>query len=141
MIPTAPAPGASIPVDGRPQYQNYLIVVPGAADGALSEEELTALAQGLNQSGFAYVARSGQQEMADDSCGVRYLPLRGELPSFGLMTAVVVINDQAWAARAAAAYPGAAVYLLEPSATSAPCLHGIGSALPMLAAARHCSAC
>jgi len=103
--------------DGRPTYRNFLIIAPEPDDGTdaagLPGGQVKALARQLNQNGFAYVARRGQKEMEDDRFGVRYLPLGENLPSFGLMSAVVVLRDPAWAARAAAAYPGADVFLLE----------------------------
>lgn len=95
--------------------RNFLIVDPEPADGTadLPDEQVTALARHLNHDGYAYVARSNQKETEDDSSGVRYLPLSETLPSFGVMTAVIVIRDPAWAARAAAAYPEADIFLLE----------------------------
>ncbi|HBJ88066.1 MAG TPA: hypothetical protein DDZ88_30255 [Verrucomicrobiales bacterium] len=101
--------------DGRPTYRNFLIIAPDPDDGTdLPDGQVQALARHLNQNGFAYVARRGQKEMEDDSSGVRYLPLGEDLPSFGLMSVVIVLRDPAWAKRAATAYPGADVFLLEP---------------------------
>ncbi len=97
--------------------RNFLIIAPEpAADApatARPDERVTELAHHLNHDGYAYVARSNQKEMEDDSSGVRYLPLHENLPAFGVMTAVIVISDPAWAARAAAAYPDADIFLLE----------------------------
>lgn len=104
--------------DDRPPYQNFLIIAPDPDNGTnaaeLPDGQVKALARHLNQNGYAYVARHGQIEMEDDRFGVRYLPLGGDLPSFGSMSAVFVLRDPAWATRAAAAYPGADVFLLEP---------------------------
>ena len=101
----------------QPPYRNFLIIAPEpAAPSAVApppDARVTALAHHLNHDGYAYVARSNQKEMEDDSSGVRYLPLSETLPSFGVMTAVVVIGDAAWAARAAAAYPEADIFLLK----------------------------
>ncbi len=98
----------------RPSYRNFLIIAPDpGADTMAPDERVTALANHLNHDGYAYVARSHQKEMTDDPSGVRYLPLHEDLPSLAVMTAVVVINDAAWAARAAAAYPEADIFLLQ----------------------------
>lgn len=98
-------------------YRNFLIIAPEPAEGekhALPpDERVTALAHHLNHDGYAYVARSNQKEMEDDSSGVRFLPLHENLPSFRVMTAVIVISDAAWAARAAAAYPDADIFLMK----------------------------
>ena len=98
-------------------YRNFLIIAPEPArTGSAShppDERVTALAHHLTHDGYAYVARSSQKEMEDDSSGVRFLPLHEVLPSFAVMTAVVVINDAAWAVRAAATYPGADIFLLK----------------------------
>lgn len=94
-------------------YRNFLIVAPGSAGVAtVPEEKVAELAQHLNKDGYAYVARSNQKEMEDDPSGVRYLPLRNDLPAFGEMTAVIVIGDPLWAALAAATYPEADIYLM-----------------------------
>lgn len=111
-------PAAACQANGsRPVYRNYLIISPRLASDAdaaeVSQQQVETLARGLNASGFAYVARFNQEEMQDDSFGVRYLPLRESLPSFGLMTAVIVIGDPAWVERASAAYPEAEVFLLK----------------------------
>lgn len=102
----------------RSLFRNFLIIAPEpAGKGApppLPDEQLAALAHHLNLDGYAYVARSNQKEMEDDSSGVRYMPLHEELPSFGLMTAVIVLGDPAWAARAAATYPEADIFLMAP---------------------------
>ncbi len=109
----------SVPSEAERQspYRNFLIIAPEpAGDVSASpppDERVTALAQHLNHDGYAYVARSNQKEMQDDSSGVRFLPLSATLPSFAVMTAVVVIDDAAWAARAAAAYPEADIFLLK----------------------------
>ena len=101
----------------QPPYRNFLIIAPEpTACGSVvlpTDERVAALAHHLNHDGYAYVARSNQKEMEDDSSGVRYLPLHDDLPSFAVMTAVIVIGDSAWAARAAAAYPGADIFLLK----------------------------
>lgn len=101
----------------RSVFRNFLIIVPEPAGNhaqpLLSNEQVAALARHLNLDGYAYVARSSQKEMEDDSSGVRYMPLHEELPSFALMTAVVVLGDPAWAARAAAAYPEADIFLMK----------------------------
>ena len=106
--------------------RNFLIIAPetpAAAHGAtLPDERVAKLAQHLNHDGYAYVARSNQKEMEDDAAGVRFMPLHENLPFFGVMTAVIVINDPAWAARAAAAYPGADVFLLKLSGRTPPLL-------------------
>ena len=98
-------------------YRNFLIIDPEAAraDNASlpPDERVTALAHHLNHDGYAYVARSHQRDMEDDSSGVRFLPLHETLPSFGVMTAVIAIDDAAWAARAAATYPEADIFLLK----------------------------
>jgi len=94
-------------------YRNFLIVAPGSTGvAAVPEEKVMELAQHLNKEGYAYVARSNQKEMEDDPSGVRYLPLRNDLPAFGVMTAVIVIGDPLWAALAAAMYPEADIYLM-----------------------------
>jgi|UniRef100_UPI0037847B7C hypothetical protein len=107
---------ATLDEDRPPPYRNFLIIVPeptgGDADAVRPDERVTALAQQFNHDGYAYVARSNQKEMEDDPSGVRYLPLGETLPSFGVMTAVIVIRDPAWAARAAATYPEAEIFLL-----------------------------
>lgn len=101
----------------QPPYRNFLIIAPEpVACGSVAlppDDRVKALAHHLNHDGYAYVARSSQTEMEDDSEGVRYLPLHEVLPSFAVMTAVIVIADAAWAARAAAAYPGADIFLLK----------------------------
>jgi hypothetical protein len=98
-------------------YRNFLIIAPEQAGeapaAAPSQEAVNALAQHLSQDGYAYVARSSQKEMEDDPSGVRYLPLHNSLPFFAVMTAVIVIGDPAWAARAAAAYPQADIFLMQ----------------------------
>jgi hypothetical protein len=97
-------------------YRNFLIIAPEPADtqkAATPDARVTALAHHLNHDGYAYVARSNQKEMQDDEAGVRYLPLHEKLPEFGVMTAVIAIGDPAWAARAAAAYPAADIFLLK----------------------------
>ena len=95
-------------------YRNFLIIAPDpGADTMAPDERVTALANHLNHDGYAYVARSNQKEMEDDPSGIRYLPLHEDLPSFAVMTAVVVINDATWAVRAAAAYPEADIFLLQ----------------------------
>lgn len=88
-------------------YRNFLIIVPEPAD-----ERVTVLAHRLNDSGNTYVARYNQKQMEDDASGVRYLPLGEALPSFGILTAVIVIRDPVWAARAAATYPETDIFLL-----------------------------
>lgn len=102
--------------EAKSSYQNFLIIAAApagaAAETAPPEEKVTALAQQLNKDGYAYVARTSQKEMEDDESGVRYLPLRNDLPSFGVMTAVIVIGDPAWAALAAATYPEADIFLM-----------------------------
>lgn len=115
---TASRPAAAAPASASgPGYRNYLIISPQPADETaaadVSRQQVETLARGLNASGFAYVARFNQDDMEDDSFGVRYMPLRDTLPSFGLMTAVIVIDDSAWVDRAAAAYPEAEVFLLK----------------------------
>jgi|GEM_PF-2303147 len=108
---------AASDAERQPPYRNFLIIAPEHAAPASAapppDARVTALAHHLNHDGYAYVARSNQKEMEDDSSGVRYLPLSETLPSFGVMTAVVVIGDAAWAARAAAAYPEADIFLLK----------------------------
>lgn len=108
---------ATLDEDRPPPYRNFLIIAPeptgGDADAVPPDERVTALAHQLNHDGYAYVARSNQKEMEDDSSGVRYLPLGETLPSFGVMTAVIVIRDPVWAARAAATYPEADIFLLK----------------------------
>ncbi|WP_294401775.1 hypothetical protein [Prosthecobacter sp.] len=98
-------------------FRNFLIIAPEtmADSHAITQpdERVTKLAHHLNLDGYAYVLRSNQQQMEDDPSGVRFMPLRETLPSFGVMTAVIVINDPAWAARAAAAYPDADIFLLQ----------------------------
>lgn len=100
-----------------PSYRNFLIIAPeSAADasaGTRPDARVTELAHHLNHDGYAYVACSNQKEMEDDSSGVRFMPLHENLPSFSVMTAVIAINDRAWAARAAAAYPDADIFLLQ----------------------------
>ena len=94
-------------------FRNFLIVAPGSVGAAsVPDEKVVELARHLNQEGYAYVARAQQKEMEDDPTGVRYLPLRSDLPSFGVMTAVIVIGDPLWAALAAATYPEADIYLM-----------------------------
>ena len=94
-------------------YRNFLIVAPGSLGAAtVPDEKVVELARHLNQAGYAYVARAHQKEMEDDPTGVRYLPLRSDLPAFGVMTAVIVIGDPLWAALAAATYPEADIYLM-----------------------------
>jgi hypothetical protein len=108
---------AASDAERQPPYRNFLIIAPEpAACGSVvlpADERVKALAHHLNLDGYAYVARSNQKEMEDDSTGVRYMPLSETLPSFGVMTAVVVLDDSTWAARAAAAYPGADIFLLK----------------------------
>jgi hypothetical protein len=107
---------ATLGDDGTPPCQNFLIIAPELARSDAApvppDERVTALAHQLNHNGYAYVARSNQKEMEDDSSGVRYLPLGETLPSFGFVTAVIVIRDPAWAERAAATYPEADIFLL-----------------------------
>jgi len=111
--------------EGRPPYRNFLIIAPDQGDGKdaadVLDGQVKALARHLHQNGFAYVACRGQKEMEDDRFGVRYLPLGEDLPSFGLMSAVIVLRDPAWAARAAATYQGADVFLLEPRPRTSGC--------------------
>lgn len=108
---------AAHPAEPSPSYRNFLIIAPepaaAATHPALPDERVIELAHHLNHDGYAYVARSNQQQMEDDPSGVRFMPLSETLPSFGIMTAVIVINDPAWAARAAAAYPDADIFLLQ----------------------------
>lgn len=103
--------------DGRPSYRNFLIVVPDQCQASdvmpLLDARVNALARHLNEDGFAYVAHGGRKEMEDDSFGVRHMPLGQDLPSFGSMSVVVVLQDRTWALRAAATYPDADVFLLE----------------------------
>ncbi len=109
------AAGAETEPEGKTQssYRNFLIVAPGSVGAAtVPDEKVLELAQHLNQEGYAYVAHSNQREMEDDPSGVRYLPLRSDLPAFGVMTAVIVIGDPLWAAVAAATYPEADIYLM-----------------------------
>jgi hypothetical protein len=110
---------AASEAERQPPYRNFLIIAPekgaNAMAPAVTDERVTALANHLNHDGYAYVARSNQKEMEDDSSGIRYLPLHENLPSFAVMTAVVVIDDAAWAARAATAYPEADIFLLQVS--------------------------
>jgi hypothetical protein len=99
-----------------PSYRNFLIIAPApVGDASGYEEQVVALAQDLSQDGYTYVARSDQKQMEDTPFGVRYLPLHEDLPCFGHMTAVVVAGDPVWAERAAAAYRGADVFLLQPA--------------------------
>ena len=106
---------AAIQSDGVPSVRNFLIIVPEQDGGAIAfDERVKALARRLNKDGYVYVARSSQAEMEDDQFGVRYLPLRQALPSFGIMTAVLVIRDPAWARNAASTYPDADIFLLNP---------------------------
>lgn len=104
------------PEDGRPLYRNFLIVVPGRCEACktphILDAPVRALAHHLNQDGFAYVASAAQKEVEDDDFGVRYLPLGQQLPSFGSMAVVIVLEDHTWAARAAATYREAEVFLL-----------------------------
>lgn len=104
-------------IDGRHLFRNFLVIDPEpthqAGSSHLPDERVTALARHLNNEGFAYVARSSQKEMADDRAGVRYLPLGENLPSFGTMTAVIVVRDPEWVARASSAYPEADIFLLK----------------------------
>ncbi|WP_395747342.1 hypothetical protein [Prosthecobacter sp.] len=101
-------------------YRNFLIIAPvSVGDSPDYDEQVAALARQFSREGYTYVARCGQKEMEDDPAGVRYLPLREALPSFGQMNAVVVAGDHSWAARAADEYRGADVFLLQP-ALSAP---------------------
>lgn len=96
--------------------RNFLIIAPEPArDAAVTAARVAALAKELIQNGYAYVARSSQREMEDDPSGVRYLPLHDSLPFFGIMTAVIVMGDPAWAARASAMYPEADIFLAQPS--------------------------
>lgn len=103
--------------DRRHLVRNFLIIDPEsvgkAGAGNLSDDRVMALARQLNNEGFAYVARSSQKEMADDRAGVRYLPLGDNLPSFGTMTAVIVVCDPGWVERASSAYPEADIFLLK----------------------------
>lgn len=109
-----PAPSLD---QGGTALRNYLIVAPeltGQTNAIHTRDGVvTALARQFNHDGFAYVASLQQKEMEDDQDGVRYLPLRSNLPSFGLMTAVIVIGDPAWVACAADAYPDADIFLLK----------------------------
>jgi len=104
---------AARPAEPPSSYRNFLIIVPEPAAATPPDERVIELAHHLNHDGYAYVARSNQQQMEDDPSGVRFMPLRDTLPSFGIMTAVIVINDHAWAARAAATYPDADIFLLQ----------------------------
>lgn len=120
---------AARPAEPPPSYRNFLIIAPEPAAAtphpALTDERVIELAHHLNHDGYAYVARSNQQQMEDDASGVRFMPLSEMLPSFGIMTAVIVINDPAWAARAAAAYPDADIFMLQH--LSAPGCEGVSS--------------
>jgi hypothetical protein len=99
--------------EAQSSYRNFLIIAPGPAVAATApDEKVMALALHLNQDGYAYVAHPSQKEMEDAPSGVRYLPLRHDLPAFGVMTAVIVIGDPAWAALAAATYPEADIFLM-----------------------------
>lgn len=105
------------PAEPPSSYRNFLIIAPEPAAVApaptLPDARVMELAHHLNHDGYAYVARSNQQQMEDDPSGVRFMPLSETLPSFGVMTAVIVINEPAWAARAAATYPDADIFLLQ----------------------------
>ncbi|WP_395748854.1 hypothetical protein [Prosthecobacter sp.] len=110
---------AAVAAQPQSTYRNFLIIDPEAAKkhpySPPSQEEVKALARHLSQDGYAYVARSSQKEMEDDPSGVRYLPLRGHLPFFALMTAVIVIGDPELAAQAASTYPDADIFLMQPA--------------------------
>lgn len=100
-------------------YRNFLIIAPASAgECPVYDEQVAALSRDLSQDGYTYVARAGQAQMEDDPSGVRHLPLREALPSFGHMTAVVVAGDPGWAERAAAEYHSADIFLMQPAILS-----------------------
>lgn len=97
-------------------YRNFLIIAPASAgECPVYDEQVAALSRDLSQDGYTYVARAGLAQMEDDPSGVRHLPLRETLPSFGHMTAVVVAGDPTWAERAAAQYHSADIFLMQPA--------------------------
>ena len=96
--------------------RNFLVLVSEHDDILLDaprlDPRIIAAAHGLLRDGFVYVAWSFQRQMEDDSAGVRYLSLRERLPSFGAMTAVIVIGEERWADVAAEAYARADIFML-----------------------------
>ena len=98
-------------------FRNYLIVAPklNSHTEAIDPHDrvATAMARHFNNQGFAYVASMQQQQINDDPQGVRYLPLRDGMPSFGFITAVIVIGDPTWVTCAADTYPEAGLFLLD----------------------------
>lgn len=86
---------------------------------ALERSIVMVAARRMSNEGYVYMAVAGQREMEDRE-NIRYLPLYAEqLPSFGLMTTVVVLHHYELAARALDSYPGAQVFLLNPRVTEA----------------------
>jgi hypothetical protein len=110
-VQLSPVPSPASREKGQPPYRNFLIIVPDRCEA--TGGQVKSLARHLNQYGFAYVATPAQQEVEDDCYGVRHLPLGQDLPSFGSMSVVVVLDDRTWALRAVANYPEAEVFLLQ----------------------------
>lgn len=99
-------------VSAEKTYRNFLFLMP-ASVSELERSIAMVAAKRMAGEGYVYMALAGQREM-EDRDGIRFLPLNTELPSFGLMTTVVVLHDQDLAKEAMTTYPDAQVFLLNP---------------------------
>jgi hypothetical protein len=111
-------------------YANILFVLAHAedADGSGLESALMCTARRFaEEKAYVYIARAGQNQLEDDVCGVRYLPLDpAHPPCFGTLTKALVMGNKLLALAIAAEHPEAEVFLVAPSgglvqAKNAPC--------------------
>ena len=98
--------------------RNFLFLSPTKCDTTCGDQcvhkKFAAAASGMREDGFVYIAEAGRKLVEDDALGVRHLPFdRSQLPSFGSLAAVVVLNEKELIESAHQQYPGARLYLFE----------------------------
>ena len=112
--------GLSIPLPAFPlggslrrsrRHRNYLFAITDNAS-PIERAILFAAAERMREHGYVYIADVACNETHDVD-DVRFLPLRyGQLPRFGELTMIVVLNDQDLAAAATALHPEALTFVL-----------------------------
>jgi hypothetical protein len=93
---------------------HFLFVLPGSTTPD-EQERVVKSAKQLTSMGYVYVASAHERTMEDRE-NIRYMPLReNDLPRFGNVSGVMVVRDQACARAAVEAYPGASIFVIDPS--------------------------
>jgi hypothetical protein len=92
----------------------FLFMLPDSTTPT-EQDHIVNAAKELTTMGYVYVA-SARESTMEDRDNVRYMPLKEyDLPCFGEVTGVMIVRDQEMARMAEEAYPGAKVFVIDPS--------------------------